>query len=91
MMIGIGTPSSQSSIPRPMSASFFDFRFNRVLISGSIAALVNRQAPVTFRRSTPPHQIISSTGPADGRVQKNAGDLARVYGPSGSEVGIGFY
>jgi hypothetical protein len=24
MMIGIGTPSSQSSIPRPMSASFFD-------------------------------------------------------------------
>ncbi len=30
MMIGIGTPSSQSSIPRPMSASFFD--------SGSIVA-----------------------------------------------------
>jgi hypothetical protein len=25
MMMGIGTPSSQSSIPRPMSASFFDF------------------------------------------------------------------
>src|SRR5271166_770799 len=24
MMMGIGTPSSQSSIPRPMSASFFD-------------------------------------------------------------------
>jgi hypothetical protein len=24
MMIGIGTPSSQSSIPRPMNASFFD-------------------------------------------------------------------
>jgi hypothetical protein len=31
MMMGIGTPSSQSSIPRPMSASFFD--------SGLIVAL----------------------------------------------------
>ena len=48
MMMGIGTPSSQSSIPRPMSASFFD----PVLIP------VNGQASVSFRQITPLRQII---------------------------------
>ena len=45
-MIGIGTPSSQSSIPRPAPP------FESVLI------LINGQASVSFRQITPLRQII---------------------------------
>ena len=44
MMIEIGTPSSQSSIPRPMSASFLIPRYR---------GLVNGQRSVSFRQITP--------------------------------------